>query len=197
MSYVEQQLTQGERIVYRAKLTPLVYVWPCIFLGTGVLFMVLETLRVVGAILLPLALLALLAAAIRRKTSEFAVTDQRVIIKTGLIGRRTVETQLSKVEGVGVDQSIAGRLFHYGNITVKGTGGTSKPFAMIADPMRFRKAVQETASRFATAHVAPAAAPAKDDVVSTLERLGELRDSGVLSPEEFEEQKAQVLATAR
>ena len=197
MGYVEQQLMQGERVVYRAKLTPLMFVGPSIFIAIGVGFLAAEALRPVAMILLPIALLALLATYVRHKTSEFAVTDRRVIIKTGLIARRTLETQLSKVEGVGVDQSISGRMFGYGNITVKGTGGTSKPFAMIANPMRFRKAVQEMASRFATAHAPQASVPPQDDVVSKLERLSKLRDSGVLSPAEFDQQKAQVLETAR
>jgi uncharacterized membrane protein YdbT with pleckstrin-like domain len=197
MGYVDQQLMQGERIMYRAKLTSLLFVGPSIFIVIGVVFALAEHLRSVAMILLPIALVALLATYVRYRTSEFAVTDRRVIIKTGLIGRRTLETQLSKVEGVGVDQSISGRVFGYGKITVKGTGGTSEPFAMIAHPMRFRKAVQEMASRYATAYQAPASPATQDDVVGKLERLSKLRDSGALSPEEFDQQKAQVLETSR
>ena len=198
MGYVEQQLMQGEQVVYRAKLTPLLYVGPSIFIGIGGLFVAFEALRPIAMILLPIALLALLATYVRHKTSEFAVTDHRVIIKTGLIGRQTLETQLAKIEGVGVDQSIGGRMFSYGNVTVKGTGGTSKPFAMIANPMQFRKAVQEMASGVAATQrqaTVAATAPAPDDVVGKLERLSKLRDSGVLSPDEFEQQKSNVLAT--
>ncbi|MBZ0266666.1 PH domain-containing protein, partial [bacterium] len=148
MGYVEQQLMQGERIVYRAKLTPVLFVLPILAIGSGVVASAALQGSAVGGGLFMIGLVALAATAIRQKTSEFAVTDRRVIIKTGLIGRQTLETQLNKLEGVGVHQSIGGRIFRYGTITVKGTGGTSKPFALISRPMRFRKAVQETASHF-------------------------------------------------
>jgi hypothetical protein len=40
----------------------------------------------------------------------------------------------------------------------------------------------------------PAAAPAAGSVVEQLKQLGELRDSGVLTPEEFEREKQKILA---
>jgi hypothetical protein len=64
---------------------------------------------------------------------------------------------------------------------------------MIAKPMDFRKAVQEVASRFTTGPSPQPHVPQHDDIVGKLERLSKLRDSGVLSPDEFEHQKAQVL----
>ena len=76
-------------------------------------------------------------------TSVFVVTDQRVLIKVGWIQRRSLETLLAKIEGIVVEQGLGGRLFGYGNIIVTGTGGTHERFDMIADPMQFRKHVQE------------------------------------------------------
>lgn len=84
----------------------------------------------------------MLWAYITHKTSEFAVTDRRVVIKVGWIQRRTLETMLNKVEGIGVDQSIMGRMLGYGTITVTGTGGTKEPFTNIANPLEFRRQVQ-------------------------------------------------------
>jgi hypothetical protein len=49
---------------------------------------------------------------------------------------------LAKIETVGVDQSIPGRIFNYGTIIVTGTGGTQEPFKDIANPLAFRKQVQ-------------------------------------------------------
>lgn len=76
-------------------------------------------------------------------TSEFAITNKLIIIKVGLISRRTLEMNLSKIESVNVDQGILGRMLGYGTIVVIGTGGTKEPFASIADPMNFRKKFQE------------------------------------------------------
>ena len=75
-------------------------------------------------------------------TSEFAITNRRVIVKTGLLARRTIEINISRVESVQVDQDIFGRLFNYGAITVIGTGGTKEPFTMIENPQAFRRMVQ-------------------------------------------------------
>jgi uncharacterized membrane protein YdbT with pleckstrin-like domain len=89
------------------------------------------------------AVLWLGVVAIRYKTSEFAVTNRRVLIKTGFISRRSIETNLTKIEGINVDQNVGGRLLGYGSIVVRGTGGGSEPFRTIAEAMVFRRVVQE------------------------------------------------------
>ena len=96
----------------------------------------------VGGGLFVIALAWAFAVWIRYVSSEFAVTDKRVIIKIGLLHRRTLEMLLIKVEAISVDQSIAGRIFGYGTIVVVGTGGTREAFENIASPLEFRRAVQ-------------------------------------------------------
>jgi uncharacterized membrane protein YdbT with pleckstrin-like domain len=78
-----------------------------------------------------------------RAISEFVITNRRVVIKTGFIARSTFEMNLSKIESVNVDQSVMGRLFNYGTITIIGTGGTWETFHNISKPLEFRKAFQE------------------------------------------------------
>jgi uncharacterized membrane protein YdbT with pleckstrin-like domain len=118
-NYVDSHLIKGETVVYWATLHWIIY-------------------------LKPKALLTLwIAPFIQKATSEFAITTKRVIIKEGLIARRTLEMNLSKIETVNVDQSILGRILDYGSITVIGTGGTREVFNNIASPMQFRKAFQE------------------------------------------------------
>ena len=77
----------------------------------------------------------------RRFTTEVAVTNRRVISKTGFIKRRTVEMHMDKVESVDVDQTILGRLFNYGDITIRGTGETLERLRMIDHPLEFRNHV--------------------------------------------------------
>lgn len=76
-------------------------------------------------------------------TDEFAVTNKRLIIKTGLISRKTLEMNLSKIESVNVDQGILGRILGYGTIRIIGTGGTKEAFPKIKQPLEFRKKFQE------------------------------------------------------
>lgn len=74
-------------------------------------------------------------------STELALTNQRIIAKTGLIRRNTVELRLEKVESLGIHQGIIGRIFNYGSVVVRGTGGTNTPIPNIKDPMKFRSIV--------------------------------------------------------
>jgi uncharacterized membrane protein YdbT with pleckstrin-like domain len=101
----------------------------------------------VGAVLLvcavtPLAITSLIA----RATSEFAITNKRVLIKTGWIRRYSLETLLTKVESIRVDQSVLGRMLDYGTVIINGTGGSKESFHKIAEPMMFRRRVQDQIS---------------------------------------------------
>ncbi len=118
-NYVNSHLIMGETVVYSAKLHWIIYMTAKAILTLWI------------------------APFIQRATSEFAITTKRVIIKEGLIARRTLEMNLSKIETVNVDQSITGRILNYGSITIIGTGGTHEVFHNIAHPMQFRKAFQE------------------------------------------------------
>jgi len=80
---------------------------------------------------------------IDKYSDEFAITNRRVIIKTGLISRNTFEMNLSKIESVNVDQSILGRILGYGTIRIVGSGGTKEEFPNIRKPLEFRKKFQE------------------------------------------------------
>jgi uncharacterized membrane protein YdbT with pleckstrin-like domain len=76
-------------------------------------------------------------------SDEFAITSKRIIIKTGLIARHTLELNLSKVESVKIHQNILGRILGFGNIQIIGTGGTRETFINIKKPLEFRKKFQE------------------------------------------------------
>ena len=133
-SYVDSNLMPEERVLYRAH-TSIWSLMPMILLG--ILLLVL----VVG-------LFILIAAWIKYRTTEFAVTDRRVIAKSGLISRRTVEMFLDKVESLNVDQTVPGRMFDYGTVTIRGTGATSEPFGSISAPLELRKHFMEAADAY-------------------------------------------------
>ena len=79
---------------------------------------------------------------LERRTSEFGVTSRRVIIKVGLFQRRTLELLIRQVEAISVDQSITGRMFNFGTITLTGTGGVRETFHNISNPLEFRRSIQ-------------------------------------------------------
>lgn len=77
-----------------------------------------------------------------RWTTEVAVTDRRIIYKTGFINRHTVEMNMDKVVRVDVTQSILGRLLNYGDITIEGAGeNPMAPLRTINAPLDFRNHV--------------------------------------------------------
>jgi uncharacterized membrane protein YdbT with pleckstrin-like domain len=146
MSYVDRHLLPGETVSYRTRLHWKVYLLP----GFLVLLVLLPlTILALSSDLKILALAPALAtiavigfAWLRRRGSEFAVTNKRVIIKLGVLTTRSIELLLPKVEGIAVEQSLTGRLFGYGGIVVTGSGGTKEPFEGIQSPLDFRQAVQ-------------------------------------------------------
>ena len=154
MGYVEEQLLPGERVKYRAHLHKLIFILPSLFaalaLGGAVVAFLADS-PWIGLALIALGAIPVLIATIKYTSSEFAVTDKRVIIKVGFIKRRTLETMLGKVEGIGVEQGVLGRLFGFGTMTVTGTGGTKEPFPNIARPLEFRRQVQGQVSAADTA----------------------------------------------
>ena len=83
------------------------------------------------------------ATLVRYYCSEFAVTSQRVMIKTGSFKREALELFLRQIESAGVNQCILGRLLDYGTMDLTGSGGTKRTLPTIAFPLAFRKAVLE------------------------------------------------------
>ena len=143
-SYVSSHLDPDESVVHEGRIHWIVYLGPVMVCGVGLAFALpgVPGQSQAGLAILGVGLISALVAWIRQVTSEFAVTNRRVIVKTGLLARRTIELNMSKVESIQVEQGIFARLLNYGTITVIGTGGTKEPFTLIDDPMAFRHAVQ-------------------------------------------------------
>ncbi len=148
MNYVQRVLQPDEGVLHAARLHWFIYLKAILLLILALICVVLANGSNEPAIAIPLwigaAVLGFLgivsgiAAFIRQATTELALTDRRVIYKTGLFKRHTMEMNRSKVETVGVDQSVLGRLLNYGTVIVRGTGGSFEPIRQIEDPLTFR-----------------------------------------------------------
>ena len=147
MSYVDKNLLTGETVKFRTRLHWSLYV-PSVLLTLLVMvpIAVLLVINLLGMFaVLPIAIGAafILGAHIRRQSSEFAVTNKRVVIKLGVMTTRSLELLLPKVEGIAVNQGMGGKLWNYGDIVVTGSGGTKEAFSGIQDPLGLRRAIQE------------------------------------------------------
>jgi uncharacterized membrane protein YdbT with pleckstrin-like domain len=157
MSYVQKILQPDEQIVHSAAIHWVVYLRSIflLVLGIAVLGWFLSQNPTppdqsplwngaalgIGCLLVAGSAYAFLQALIERHSTELVITSRRVIAKTGLIRRHTWEINAAKVEGVEVSQSILGRIFDFGTVTVKGTGGGTAPIRNIDDPVAFRSHV--------------------------------------------------------
>ena len=141
-SYVESNLLNGEEIIYRARLSLIIFGSFFFVAGIGLLVLLLTKYAGGGLAIVAFAMLLAIPQLIALKTSEFAVTNRRVLIKVGWLSRRSLELLLAKVESISVDQDLMGRMFDYGTIGVRGTGGTRESFSNIANPFEFRRQVQ-------------------------------------------------------
>jgi len=170
LSYVEKNLVAGEMLRYQTRHHWIVLLGPLLaslLLGISGLGLLVESIAAkagnsqasgsagiraggmaIVALLLLLAAAGILAYGIaKRNATEMAVTNKRVLIKTGLASRRTLDLMLSRVESIGVEETVAGRMLGFGTVIVRGTGGTPETFVMIAHPQEFRRAVQEQSGR--------------------------------------------------
>ncbi len=149
MSYVQQVLQPGETLRFQTNIHWFVYLYAIAAVVIALAFLLwfyldptMNVLLLYGAILFGIIALVLAAPAwIKRLGTEIAVTDRRIISKSGLVQRHTTEVNMDKVESVDVDQSILGRLFGYGSITVRGTGEGIATLHNIAQPLEFRNTV--------------------------------------------------------
>ena len=133
MSYIDESLIDGETVIHRARLT-----W---WSQTG--FFLLGIVLLVAVI----GIFFLIAAWVRMKSTEIAITNKRIIAKFGFISRSTVEIGLDKVEALRVEQGMWGRFLNYGTILVSGVGSTIDPIRNIADPLVFRRKFMEATDR--------------------------------------------------
>jgi uncharacterized membrane protein YdbT with pleckstrin-like domain len=148
MKYVTRVLQPGETVVYATHLHWLIFLSAIVLSLIGVAMLVgsgvtngniiSDAFRAGAAVFALIALAFWLRAVIRRATTELAITDRRVIYKSGLLSRHTLEMNRSKVESIDVEQTIIGRILGFGTIIMRGTGGNLEPICQIADPLTFR-----------------------------------------------------------
>jgi len=140
--YIDEILQPGEQLRYSTTIHGIIYLPGVLCLavaaGCAAAAGVMPPLLLVAAGLGVVGLYLVGSAWFRRWTTETDVTSLRVVHKEGFIKRRTFEISLDKVESVDVDQSIAGRIFNWGDVTIRGVGEGIERIKMIGSPLQFR-----------------------------------------------------------
>jgi uncharacterized membrane protein YdbT with pleckstrin-like domain len=151
MSYIQRVLQPGEQVRHISSIHWLVY-WPgvAVALLAVVAFWLSDTRYLPGLWRYTAYALALVAVVLLIQewlkwwVTEIAVTDRRVIYKTGLVQRQTNEMNMDKVESVQINQSILGRMLDYGTVTILGTGEGFETLRTIASPIELRNSITGT-----------------------------------------------------
>jgi uncharacterized membrane protein YdbT with pleckstrin-like domain len=150
--YIDDILQPGEKVLYSTN-AHWIFFGPAILLWIlAAIFLVLSGMVPAGsplivgcwalaAIVALLALYKTVTAWFHRWTTETDVTSLRVVHKTGFINRQTFEMSLDKIESVDVNQTIPGRIFDYGDVTIMGVGKSEEKLAMVTSPIAFRNAI--------------------------------------------------------
>ena len=83
--------------------------------------------------------LLLIPIYIYQKFSEIVITNFRIVGKTGIIRRKTYDYGLIRIESIETHQTILGRIFDYGNVTIHGAGESQLVIPNIKSPEEFKK----------------------------------------------------------
>jgi len=128
---------------------------------------------------------------------RYIITNRRVLKVEGVFNKQVTDSSLEKVNDVVLEQSVLGRVLGYGDIhIITGSDIGVNHFERIHHPVRFKQSMLNAKTDLHTsAGRAPEATRSlEDDVFAAIERLAELRQRGLITEEEFERKKAELLA---
>lgn len=129
MSYIEDSLSAGEKVEALFKLHW--FAWVPMYLWL-----------ILGIVTFGLTWLVALYEFLRLKFTEQGVTNKRVVVKKGIISRKTDEMKLTSIETVEINQGVWGRLFGFGTIKVTGRGISDVVYKGIHDPMAVKRQIE-------------------------------------------------------
>jgi uncharacterized membrane protein YdbT with pleckstrin-like domain len=157
-----------------------------------------RTIVVWGAAIVGLLLLLgyVVPRVVKWATSLFVVTTDRIVHRRGLIAKFSMEVPLEAVNDVRFEQSVFERMIGAGSLVIESAGERGREvFSDIRHPEEVQREIYaqgETNKQRMYQGGSPRGAPS---TAGELERLADLRDRGVLTPEEFEAQKRRILGT--
>lgn len=201
-SYLQGMLGQNERVLLETRQH-----WFVLF-SNIVLEIILTLLLVAGVIaataVLPLAAIGFVLVLVPLGgmlrdilvwyNREYIVTNRRVIQISGVFSKNVVDSSLEKVNDVKMSQSFFGRIFDYGDIEILTASETGDNlFKRIGDPIKFKTAMLNAKEKLGFDEMGVDRGR-DNDIPTMIAKLDELRKKGIVSEEEFQEKKAELLA---
>ncbi|HET7034583.1 MAG TPA: PH domain-containing protein [Thermomicrobiaceae bacterium] len=200
MAHRDGLLADGERVLMETRRHPLFLSLRLVLWALAAL--VLAGLGIWAAVSYgwPLAILAWVIALfpltiglvrfLKWRSERFLVTTRRVMQISGVLGRRVFDSSLNQVNDILLTQSLFGRMLDFGNLEIiTGNDAGLNRLTGIARPVEFKRTVVEARDDVEDGH----AMHGLDNTVQLLAALNELRDSGMLSPTEYEAKRRQLV----
>jgi uncharacterized membrane protein YdbT with pleckstrin-like domain len=206
-AYLNRLLADRESIILVTRqhwIVLLQAIGPEIILAAGITLMVVLALTILfplnllflwGFILLILPLGSMVRDIMKWYSHMYVVTTRRVIQVFGVINKNVTDSSLEKVNDVKMDQSFLGRILDYGDVEILTASelGINR-FTMIGDPVNFKTAMMNAKIKLGNDEIVHVSQPKQVDVAGLLSQLGTLRQQGIITEEEFQKKKAELLA---
>jgi uncharacterized membrane protein YdbT with pleckstrin-like domain len=160
MSYADGLLSSGERILRRTKQHPFIFIWGARFTVLALVMAVVlfwlggnldpdgipGTLRLllgwITAVLFFGGIAVAIWTALRYVNQEYVLTNRRIIQVSGVLNRNATDSSLEKINDAVLNQSIFGRMFDFGDLTVltASEAGIDR-MKMLRSPIAFKKSM--------------------------------------------------------
>jgi uncharacterized membrane protein YdbT with pleckstrin-like domain len=202
---IESQLQPGEEILYRAYVTRLT-LGPWLALAAVALIVAAVVWfkpqhgpysGVAALVAVAVALVAGLAFAWKdfvRRANDYVLTNHRLIQEVGILARRSIDSRLDKINNVEHRQTLWGRLLDYGDVEIDTASERGETvFRTIGHPLAFKNAILAAAEQYRSAGRMPLAAPAGPSGAERMRQLKTLLDDGLISAEEYEDKRRELL----
>jgi len=154
-------------------------------------------LQYVAVVAIVVSAIWLVARYLKWATTNFVITSDRIIFRSGVIAKSGIEIPLERVNNVLFSQSIFERILGAGDLLIESGGEDGQQrFTDVRHPERVQNLIHaqmEQNENRKFGHMGAAVGGGGADIATQLEKLEGLRERGSISPEEFEAQKRKLL----
>src|SRR5581483_9445079 len=206
MNYVEQLLGENEKIIlvapqsWEEQLRSVLINLVLAVIAIGITLVAMGFMGqagLIGVVLFLIPVARFVLEFLQWSNREYIVTNRRVIQVDGVVNKNVIDSSLEKVNDVRMSQSVLGRLFDYGDVEILTASELgSNLFRRIAAPIKFKTAMLNEKEKLGYENEAlPASAESRTpDVATLIASLNALRSQGVISEDEFQKKKAELLS---
>ena len=151
---------------------------------------------IIGILLLLIPIVTMVTDILNWTNKQYLITNRRVMQISGVVNKNVIDSSLEKVNDIKMVQSVFGRIFNYGDVeilTASELGANN--FRRIARPIHFKTTLLNAKEKLDRGYDSESeATDDTDQIVDLIAKLDDLRDKGVITEEEFNQKKADLLA---